>query len=161
MRIIPYLIYLLIVAFYEVTLIDLTAVWGVTFDLPAIFVLGVALYKSEGTALWFGFAVGLVSGAATPTLMGWHGLITALLGLTAFHFRERLNLDSLWSKLLLVIAGTLVYNVMMAAVDGLDGYFRQLWTVILPGTVYTAIVAWIFFLFKEKRVTIQKIKALF
>ena len=86
---------------------------------------------------------------------------TAALAAAAWHVRERLNVEALLSKLLLVFFGTLVYNVVMAAVDGLEGYWFHLYRLEIPGAFYTAVVAWMFFLFKEGRVTIEKVKAMF
>ncbi|HOD66114.1 MAG TPA: rod shape-determining protein MreD [candidate division Zixibacteria bacterium] len=161
MTVIPYLLYLLLVAFHEVILRDLTAIYGVTINLPVLLVLGVALYKPEAAALWFGFAAGLAASAARPELSGWYALLTAGLAAAAWHVRERLNLEALLSKLLLVFLGVLAYNLVAAAVGGLEGYWFHVYRLQIPGAVYTALVAWVFFLFKERRVTAQKLKAMF
>ena len=161
MNVIPYFIYLLLGAFHEVVFRDRTAIYGVTFNLPILLVLGVALYKSERAAVWFGFLVGLVAAASRPDLTGWYGLVTAVVAGLAFHIRERLNVESRASKMLIVFVGTLVYNLVTAMIEGLDGFGYHLYRLLLPGTLYTVIVAWIFFMFKEGRVTTQKIKAMF
>jgi len=161
MRLIPYILYLLLVAFYEVILRDLTSIYGVLLGLPVLLVLMVALYKSELIAMWFGFAVGLVTSVSVPELAGWHALVTAMLGVATFHVRERLNLESLVSKLLLIFGGALVYNVLMVLINGPDSFLYTIWANVLPGTGYTTVVAWVLFLFSEGRVTPQKIKAMF
>ena len=161
MKLIPYILYLLLLALHKVILQDLTTVYTVSISLSAFLVVAVALYKSETTAVWFGFFVGLVAGMSTPGLFGWYALLTALLGGAAFRVRERLNLDSLVSKLLLVFGGVLVYNIILMAISHPGGFFYLLGTSVVPGAVYTAIVAWVFFLFKEGRITTRKIKAMF
>ncbi len=162
MKLIPYILYLLLVAFYEVILRDLTSIYGVALGLPVLLVLAVAVYKSELSAIWFGFAVGLVTAATSrPELSGWYALATAGLGSAAFHLRERLNLESLASKLLLVFGGALVYNVVMTVINRPDGFFFTLGTSVIPGALYTTVVAWVFFQFSEGRMTPQKMKAMF
>ena len=121
----------------------------------------VALYKSELTTLWFGFAAGLVLAVGRPDLLGWHVLILATLGLVTYYIRERLNLESLYARLLLVSGGVLVFNIYSVATIGSDQFLYLLWSTALTGTIYTAAIAWLFFLVKEGRITIEKIKALF
>jgi len=161
MRIIPYLLYLLLVAFHEVIFRDLTAIYGVTINLPAFLILAVALYKPELTVVWFGFAVGLVTSAGVPSVVGWFGLLGAAVGAVAFHVRERLNLESLASKLLLMSLGILLYSILETTISRPDGFWYILGTQVLPGTVYTTVMAWVFFLFCEGRLTAKKIRAMF
>lgn len=161
MRIIPYILYLLLVAFHEVIFRDLTAIYGVTIYLPAFLILAVALYKSELTVVWFGFAVGLVTSAGAPAVVGWFGLLGAAIGAAAFHLRERLNLESLASKLLLMSLGILTYSIVETIIVRPDGFWYILGTQVLPGTVYTTVLAWVFFLFREGRLTAKKIRAMF
>jgi len=161
MKIIPYILYLLLVAFYEVILRDLTSIYGVAMGLPVFLLLAVALYKSELAALWFGFVVGLTVAVGRPEAAGWFALLGGALGAATFRVRERLNLESFVSKLLVVFVGALVYNVMTVIINRPDGFFYTIGTSVLPGTVYTTIIAWIFFLFAEGRLTTRKIKAMF
>ena len=161
MTILPYILYLFLLAFHQVILRDVTAIYGATIDLTGFMVLAVSMYKSEETSIWFGFFAGLVTAAGRPEVLGWYALLTAALAAAAYHAREQLNLESLKSKMALIFGGLVVYNLATTVADGLDGFFFRLGVVALPGAVYTLVVAWIFFLFKEERVTIKKIKALF
>jgi len=63
MTIIPYLIYLLLVALHVVILKDVTTIYTVPLNLSAFLVLAVTLYKDDMTAIWFGFFAGLVMAA--------------------------------------------------------------------------------------------------
>jgi len=161
MRAIPYILYLLLIALHHVALHEITPIGPASINLTALIVLLVALYQEESTAIWFGFVAGLMSSAATPALMGWHGLGGALLGLAGFHVRQRLNLDSLYSRLLMVLGGLLVHNLYLQLLGGLDSFLYLLWSSVLPGAAYTSAIAWLYFLFKEKRITWQKIRSLF
>lgn len=161
-RILPFLLYLWLVALHQVILDDAISIFGVvSINLPALVVLLVGLYKSELDACWFGFMVGLVAYAGTPSMMGWHALVMAIMGYLTFHSRAKINLESLYSKLLLVLGGVIVHNVVVLVMAGSDGVFYLLATRVISGAVYTAIVAWIFFLFKEGKITFQKFKAIF
>jgi rod shape-determining protein MreD len=161
MRIIPYIIYLLIVALHQVALKDITALWGAPLNMTALIVLAVALYKSEVTAGWFGFFAGLVMAAGTPALMGWHALILAAVGLAGYQFRERLNLESFASRVLFIFGGVLSHNVVVLIVNGSDALFYRLWANALPGAVYTTIAGVVFLLFKDGVITYKKFKSIF
>ena len=161
MKVLPYLLYLLIIAAWVVIFQDVTYIYSAGINLPMFIVLAVALYKDELQATWFGFAAALVTFAALPDLLGWHALIMALIGYAAANLKVRLNLDSLKAKLLLITGGVLVHNVLVVLLNQTEDVLTQLWTAALPGAVYTAVIAWVFFLFKEGLITRERVKALF
>jgi hypothetical protein len=161
MRIIPFILYLLLIAFHQEILKDVTAIYTASINLTALIVLLVAIYKDDLIASWFGFFAGLVAAAVLPWLLGWFALVTAALALGACYFRERLNLDSLRAKYLLVLGGVLIHNVAGLIILRVDSFFTLLWASALLGAVYTSIIGWIFFLVKEGRITPAKVKALF
>ena len=161
MRIVPYVLYVLLIAFHEVIFKDVTSIGSASINLPALLVVLVAVYKSELAATWFGFVAGLVAAAAMTGRMGWFALLMAALGLVVWHVSRRLNLESLYSKLLLILGGILAHNIFMLLITGLDDFFYRLFAVALTGAVYTTVVAWIFFLFKEGHITYSKIRSLF
>ncbi len=160
-RVIPFILYLLLIAAHEVIVRDVTTIYSATIDLPGLLVLAVAIYKPEVVCTWFGFAAGLVMAAGRPDLFGWHALMMAAMGMATYHFRERLNLESLYSKLVLIFGGVLVHGTLVLAVNGGAGFVYLWLTNALPNAVYTAAVGLVFFLFKEKKITFQKIKAVF
>ena len=161
MRVIPYIVYLLIIGLNQVILRDATSINGASLNLAAFLVVAVALYKSEVTAAWFGFAAGVVVSAGEPQLIGWHALIFMLLGVVAHNVKERVNLESLYSKLLLIFGGVLIENIIALLIVGPSAFFYRLWSVALTGTIYTALIALVFFLFKEGIITAQKIRSIF
>ncbi|MCK4373445.1 MAG: hypothetical protein KAW61_09865 [candidate division Zixibacteria bacterium] len=160
-RVIPFILYLLLIALHEVMLRDITTVFTAEINLAALIALTVAVYKPELVTTWFGFAAGLVLAAGMPDLIGWHALWLAGLGLLAYHTRERLNLDSLYAKLLLLLGGIFLHNVMVLITFGAEDFLFLLVTAALPGAVYTTLIGWLFFLIKEGRITWTRIKALF
>lgn len=160
-RLIPYIIYLLIIAMHEVIWRDVTGLYFFALNLPALIVVSVAIYKPEFTAIWFGFLAGIVLAASQPEKMGWHALILAAIGGAVFHVRNKLNLESIYSKILLIIGAVLVHNIASVIISGTDRFFYTFWTYCLPSTAYSTLVAWIFFLFKERRITSQKVRSVF
>lgn len=160
-RALPFIFYLLLVGLHVVIVESATTVYTAKINLAAMMVLLVAVYKPELVATWFGFFVGLVLAANSPHLVGWHALWLAGLGLAAYHAREKLNVDSMYAKLLLIVAGVLLHNIMVLLTYGAEDFWYQLAADALPGAVYTTVPAWLFFLFKEGRITVAKIKALF
>ena len=161
MRIIAYVIYLLLIGLHAVIFRDITSVMNVVINLPAGLVMLVALYKDEVPVTWFGFTAGLVAAAGTPDRIGWGALLMAALALAACFVKERLNLDSLRAKLLLVFAGVFVHNVAMLIMGRADGFLILLGTSAFAGAIYTSLIAWIFFLFKEGKLTVEKLKSIF
>ena len=161
MRVIPYFLYLLLIALHQVILSDVTSVYGVTINLAAFLVLAVAVYKTEVAATWFGFAAGVTVAAGLPLQMGWHALVLVVLGMAAFHVRERLNLDSLYAKLLLMFGGILLHNVFVILINQADGFLFLLWSSALPGAAYTCLVALVYFAFKDGLITYQKLETIF
>lgn len=161
MRILPYLLYLLLIAMWVVVFQDITHIYRAGINLPMFIVLAVALYKEELQATWFGFAAGVVAFAARPELIGWHALIMAAIGLAAANVKVRLNLESLKAKLLLIVGGVLVHNVLVVLLNRAQEFLPMLWSSALPGALYTMVVAWVFFLFREGLITRERIKAMF
>lgn len=160
-KFIPYILYLLLVAMYQVFLKDITSIYGVTINLPILLVLGVAFYKSEVVACWFGFFVGLVVSAEVPQLVGWNMLIFAIIAFMAFHVVIRLNIESLYARLLFILSGVLLYNIIILLLYRSDSIIYSFFTKSLISAIYTTIIAWLFFLFKDRRITLQKIKSIF
>lgn len=160
-RLIPYLLYLFLIGFHQVVLRDAISIYGATVALPALIVIIVALYKQEMTAWWFGFAAGLVVGAANEQTLGWSALLMAVVGLTVWHVKLKLNLDSLWSKLLVLAGGVFLANLLGDLILRPSDFLYLLWASALPGTLYTVAVGWLYFLIREGVVTWKRVKEIF
>jgi len=161
MRIIPYILYLLLISLHAVILDDATRIYTAWINLPALIVLLVAIYKNDMAATWFGFFAGLIWAGALPSQMGWYALMTAAIALAACFVRERLNLDSMRAKYLLLIGGLLVHNLGGLIISRSDAFWHLLWSSVLLGAVYTSLFGWLFFLVKEEYLTVKRFKALF
>jgi rod shape-determining protein MreD len=164
MRVIPYLLYLLLIAFYRTMLGDFVAVGSARISLAALIVLLIALRKTTVTAIWFGAAAGIVWDTPDPHFLGVQTLFLSLIGYLASVAKERLNLESINSRLLLVAAGLAAYgllNSVIYAQPTQSGYFTTLVTIILPGIVYTIVAAWVYFLVESGRISWARIKSIF
>ena len=160
-RIVPYILYILLIAAWQVIFRDLTSIFGAAINMSAMVVLLVALYKSEVAAAWFGFVVGLALAVGSPSIMGWHALFLALLGIIGFQVRERLNLEASYSKELFILGGVLVHNFFVVLTETSTGVLYLLWSEALTGAVYTAVFAWLFFMIKEGRITRERVRSVF
>lgn len=160
-RLFPYVLYLALIGMHQVVTINLTSVYGASVNLVALIVVLVAVYKSETTAAWFGFWAGIVAFAGVPAVLGWHSLILAFIGVAVYHIRGRLNLDSERSRLLLVTGGVLVHNLILYIIDSDELLWWAMASNILAGALYTGVLAWIFFLFKDRRISTQKVRSIF
>lgn len=160
MKIIPFILYLFIIAFYEVVLDGPATLFEAAINVPALFVLIVSVYKPEMVVVWFGFWVGVILSAGNPILLGWHALAMAAMAFGAFQVKERLNLASVYSKVYLIFGGVLVHNLMTTIIEQPEGFAYLSWTA-LTGAAYSSIFGWLFFVVKEGHLTIQKIRSLF
>lgn len=164
MRFVPYLLYLFLIAFDRTILADLIAIGPAQVYVTALLVLLVALHKSYITALWFGVAAGFVFGAADPARMGIQMLVLAVLSAVLALLKVRFNLDSLRSRFLLVVGGLVLYAVphtLFFTTAGVESLWYALARVALPGVVYSAAVAGLFFMIQTGRLSPARVKALF
>ncbi len=164
MKLLPYLLYLLLIAFFRTNLHEVFAIGDIEIYLTPLLVLLVALNKHYLVALWFGAAAGLMFDAPDPRLLGVHMLFLALMGIFAAQMRERFNLDSLKSRVLLVLIGLLAYAIpytLLYTTSGTSEFFRVIIMIGLPSVVYTTMVAWLFFMFQSGHLSYRKLKSLF
>ena len=160
-RLLPYILYLLLLGGHQVVFGDLTSFFGARISLAPLLIVLVALYKAELTAVWFGFFVGLVATVGAPSAMGAQALVAAALGMAAYQTRVRLNIESLYSRLLLLLGIVLMYNLSWLMINRTEG---EVWFSILyavGNTVFTTFVGWAFLLIKDGRLTIHRLKSIF
>jgi rod shape-determining protein MreD len=161
MQLLPYFLYLILIALHTVITGELTAIFSAQINLTAFIILAVALYRGELASLWFGFCAGLVSGAVLPQTMGWLALFGAALGVLAYHMKERLNLDSQKARLLITFVGVFLHNVAVYAVTQPEGVGNLWWSAGLTGAVYTTALALIFFSIKHGILTPARVRSIF
>lgn len=163
MRYLPYVLYLFIIACDRTILTNLTAIGSAHIYVVALLVIWVGLYQSYLTVLWFAVAAGFVFGAADPSRMGAQMLLLVVLGAIVSVAKDRLNLDSLRSRFLLMLGGLIIYAVPYAilypAGDGGE-IGRTLVRIVLPSLAYSAGIAWLVLLYQRRRLMAAKHKAI-
>ena len=164
MRFLPYILYLLLIAFYRTNLMPVFSIGAVQIYLTALIVLLIALNKDYLTTLWFGFAAGLVYDAPDPSHLGIHMLLLVFIGASASEAKERLNLESIKSRLLLVVSGLFLYSIphtLIYATSGISEFFRLLIEVAIPSVIYTAFLGWLYFMLQTGRLSYARLKSIF
>nr|MBN2278582.1 hypothetical protein [candidate division Zixibacteria bacterium] len=161
MRIIPYILYLFLLALHLTILADITSIYGAVIDLTALLVTMVALYKGETTTLWFALCAAIIAGTQRLDLMPWEMFALPAIGLAANHISSKLNLDSSLSRILILAAFLFIHGILMTLLISTSDFIYMFFRSIIPGTVYSLIIGWLFFQLKDGRITWQKAKALF
>jgi rod shape-determining protein MreD len=164
MKAIPYILYLLLIGFYRTLLVDPLSIGQAQIYLAALLVILVGLNKDDLTALWFGFAVGLVYDAITPDFMGAQMLILSVIGIGTAQAKNRFNLESQKSLVFLTGAGLLLFSIPYILIYGTSG-ISEFGTIFLksalPSIIYTMFFGWLFFVFQSGQISFQKLKSIF
>lgn len=161
MSIIPYVIYLYLLGFHVTIFSDVSSIFGVTIDLAGLMVCLVAIYKKEMTALWFALAAAIVVGATRLDLMPWEMLFLGILAIGVKQLSIRVNLESVASRLVLLAVGILFHRLAMSLAISTADFFMMLYRYLLPGVVYTWVLGWIYFLYRDGHLTWARFRALF
>jgi hypothetical protein len=161
MKVIPYILYLYLLAFHETVLSDLIGVYGATVNLVVLMVVMVALYRNVSTALWFAACAAIIVGTPHPGLMTWQMLTLVTLSLVVSRISGRVNLESLSSRLLILGGFLLIHQGVISFLTSSDNPLFVIYRMILPTAVYSLVIGWIIFLMIDGRVTWRKVKALF
>ena len=161
MRLIPYILYLFLISFHQTLLSDLTSIYGVSFNMTILIVSLIAIYKEESTAVWFALCAGIVGGTLLLGIMPWQMLTLGILALLTSQLGKRINLDSIASRMVLLGGVVLIYLLVMTFLISSEDFLFMILRTILPGTIYTLLIGWLFFLVKDGHITWTKIKSLF
>lgn len=160
-RYIPYVLYALLLGLYEVILGDLTSIAGFKVNLLILIVAVVALHKSEIESAWAGFFLGLVGISMNPELLGWEALVVSFLAIAVFRSRQKLNMDSVWSRVAVVAGAALVFTSFQVMLESWSSLPRRLLEYVPPVVIYTSLVAWLFFLVKDGKITFKRFRRIF
>lgn len=160
-RVIPYIVYLVLIGFHQELTGSLLAIGRTHLDLTALLVSLVALYKEDREAVWFAFAAAIVFSAEKSPWIGLHALVLTLTAMTISRIKFRLNLASQHARLLVVIGAVLIHETLVAYWWGREEFYWEFLTTALPSTAYTSVWAWLFFKIKDGQLTWTRIKEMF
>jgi hypothetical protein len=161
MKIIPYLLYLYLLAFYNTILSAILSVYGAAIDLTAITVGMVALYKRESTVLWFAFFAGIVAGTTRPEIMPWEILLLTGFGIFINQLSIKINLDSMASRMIVLGGFFIVHKALISILMSSEAAFFVICRYVIPSTLYSLVISGVFFLVVDGYLTWPKFKALF
>ncbi|MCX6827522.1 MAG: hypothetical protein NTV06_09725 [candidate division Zixibacteria bacterium] len=151
MKIIPYILYLYLLAFFYSILSEIITIYGVTIDLTVLMIALIVFYKSEEAALWFSSAAAIIAATQRPSSMPWEIISLAGVAVIANQLKLRMNLESLVSRLIILGGFLLIHNIAITASISLDNFAFVFIRYIIPGTAYTLLVGWLIFFFSDNR----------
>ena len=164
MRFIPYILYLFLIAFYRTILSDIFSFGWAEIYLAALLVMLVALSKDLYIALWFGFSAGIIYDAPEPMYLGVHMLFLSVIGAATAQLKVRFNLESLKSRVLLLLGGLFVYAIPRTLIyEQLESgeFLGFLLRGVLLSIVYSTLIGLVFFMFQSGQISYKKLKSLF
>lgn len=164
MSLIPYTIYLFVIAFFRPQEHHVFSIAGAEIFVAPLLVMILALNKSSFVSLWFGVAAGLIYDSYDPSHMGVHLLILATLGLGVSIFKSQFSLESIKNRIIFISIGLLLYSIpylLIYKTSGTSEFLAGFLTVSLPGVIYSAFVGGLFFMLQSGRLSFRNIKAMF
>lgn len=161
MRVVPYILYLYLLALHCTILSDITGIFGAIINLAVLMVTMVALYKTELVSFWFAISVGIVVGTLRLDLMPVEIFLFAGAALMVHQISVRINLESITSRLLILVGFLLIHDIVITLVISPGEFIFLFYRMILPSTLYSLIIGWLFFRFLDGHITWRKVKTLF
>jgi rod shape-determining protein MreD len=164
LRLVPYVLYLFLIAFFRLSLSDFLSIGPAKIFLTILLVELIALNKDYFVSMWFGCAAGLVYDAQDPTHLGVHMIVLSFIGLATAQVKDRLNLESMRSKLILIMMAVSLYSipyVLVYETSGTSQFFLIMIRMAIPSIIYTTIVGGLFFMFQSGQLSYEKLKTIF
>ncbi|MBN4076125.1 hypothetical protein JYT16_00245 [Gemmatimonas aurantiaca] len=160
-RLLPYVLYLFLIAFHQTLVGDLFAIWGVDISSGALAIMLVALYKPQTVAVWFGAAVALLITSGDSIAAAITMVIASSLAVGAEYFKGRLNLESMTARLSVVFVGCLVFETTAALLFSGTGLVYMWFRFTIPTVVYTTLWGALFFMVKDGVISRARFTKLF
>lgn len=160
-RLLPYVLYLYLIAFHQSLVGDLFAIWGVDIATGALAIMLVAVYKPQTVAVWFGAAVAVLISTGDSIGAAITMVIAAALAVGAEYFKSRLNLESMTARLSVVFVGCLVFETTTAILFSGTGLVYSWFRFTVPSVVYTTLWALLFFMVKDGIISRSRFSKLF
>ncbi len=161
LKILPYLVYLFLISMYQIILAEPLSVWGAHLAIAPMVIALVAIYKPQVVAIWFGASAAFVVNTGSPEGAAAGMIVAAFIAIGANYFKSRLNLESLPAKVAVVAAGCLLFELVRVTFLSTSDVFRIYLVDSLPSTAYTAVAAYIFFLFKDRYISYERVREVF
>ncbi len=160
-RLIPYVLYLFLISMFQILLAEPLSIGTAHVSLAPLIIALVAIYKPQSIAIWFGASAAFVVNTGSPEGAAAGMIVAALIAIGANYFKSRLNLDSLPAKMAVVSGACLLFEVARVTFISTSEVFRIYAIESIPSTLYTAAVAYVFFLFKDRYISYDRIREVF
>lgn len=139
---------------FNIIIMPRTVILGAAADMALVVTIWIALTSTPRAAIVFGFVMGLLTGFARPTELGWSSMLLALVGYGISALKDRLAMESMWLRIAGLFAAALVYRFLFFALAryGLleDGAKFVMMNTLLSA-VYTTILGVVVFGFIKHR----------
>lgn len=161
-----YLVWLLIIAVFQPTVVSWIRIFGVSPDLFLIFVICAAMLRGMWDGAICGFVFGLTLDMIIGRMIGMNAILYMYVGLATGMLNERyISSDSATTDAVFVFANALLCGILyFAAYKMVWGNLRFVTAfikTILPKAVYSAAAAFVLFIPMRKSFGLIKVKRLF
>lgn len=153
-KIVDFFIFLLMVIIYQSIISAGIKIAGIGLDLPLIILVYVSLTRGPVYGALFGFASGLLLDVYSPGLLGLDALLRTLLGFLVGNFRNKLFLETLYSKSGMVFVALLCHDLayyLLATGFQVGATIYILLFESFPSALYTTAVGMLIFGLIQKR----------
>lgn len=108
-----YIVGSIFVVSYQIIIAPRTSILNTYADLAMILTVWIALAHGSNKGILFGFISGTLTGILIPLELGWSTLILSFIGYFTGIMKNKLVIDPMPSKVLVLIAAALAYNILI------------------------------------------------
>lgn len=149
-----FLLLYLVVVIYQTLLAEVLSLGPARLDLSILVLIYVTLTRGTKQGIVFGFGLGILLDALNPAWLGLGSLIKGTLAYLIGYFKEKLFVENIFSKILLlfltVLGNDVLYYLFLYKFN-LDRIGSVLLGVGLPSALYTTAVAVVALLLTQKK----------
>ncbi len=150
-----HLIFFILLLFFSLFLqsyFDLLSIAGIKPDLLLILTIYISFKEGTFRGVWTGFTAGLLQDLVSSASIGFHAMPKAIIGYIVGKFGNLVRGQSLFSLGLLIFVISLMHGILLLllALLFIDGKFSYVYKIILPESLYNAILGPMLFTIFDK-----------
>lgn len=144
-KILFYSFFIFVILLFQTTLLQYAAIYGITPNIPVVFIIVTSLIRGNAEGSVTGFFAGLAADMMFGSVLGFYALIGFYLGIAAGSANRRMFRENLLVALLFTFVYSVLYEMIVYIVNNImSGEMVLLYAlsrVILPEAVYNCVVA--------------------